>query len=208
MNPSHITRIEGSIFLYFLNSYLTSIDEITINLEGLKSILKTITFGPKLGKQFIQGYSFKDIAYSKFIPNLDIFRKLLYQSTRQEIFQLVANTPGLTVSKIAQKMTANITNIQEHLDIMIQFRVLRRSKDFSLYYPYFLVEEDAIKAYLIRNNYKILQFLKQEDGAFITTMEHKLKMHNHTLKKRLKLLDKYSLIKSDFIENRVFYFLK
>lgn len=186
--------LEKEKILSFIH-YKFKLSSTNINLDGIKSILKTL-----IEKNLI-------VEGSKLIRE-----EVLENNKRRLIYEYVLKHPGSLYTRIVKDLNLSNHVVIWHLYILQKFRYIEKGiiDNREIYYEPNLKLDKAEKYYYVSRtkSRKIIQLLGNNDKGYTKNQISKnLHMHNSTVSKYIDILKNYKIVFKKKIENKTLYFL-
>ncbi len=179
---------------YILNQCAKS--NINLNNSGIRKIL--ISLLEK--KHLVKGTA---------LTKQDLFLNL----NRKQIYEYINQNPGTYINKISTALKINNRVIIWHITFLLKFDLIKahKLKIHEIYYNPGKNLDDAKKNFYLskEKSQKIIYYLNtNKEGLTKNQISEALQMHPNTVTKYLDLLEGFSVILSEKIENTTLYFLK
>jgi predicted transcriptional regulator len=137
---------------------------------------------------------------------------ILLNSNRIAIYLQIKKNPGIHLKKIAKDLEMSLTVVDWHLKMLMKFNfiTMKKLENRDAYFDFSVDPSDRMLFYFISKNktQKIIECLRSNPkGSIISHISAELGMHLNTVRKYLKKMLEFELIKTQKFTNTTIYFL-
>jgi predicted transcriptional regulator len=140
--------------------------------------------------------------------------EILQIPLRKGIYDLIRKNPGININEMERSLNIGSNQVLWHLNSLEKFQLIKsiRIGNQKAYYNYFLKQTDLEIFFYLRKEKvkKIIDLFKDKNsqsGLNPTKISKQLNMHYNTIRKYLKILHEFGMIKFFVKNNKKIYFL-